>query len=139
RLRGEVALDLRPALGGLDGVVALGAGALDPAPALAHLVPHARAALAGRAERLERGLLADLPLRALHELEDPDRPAGAPRAQRHAERGRRLALAEPGGHRQHVLPAPLARGEPVVGHALDLALRHLQTPSALRGTQVAES
>ena len=38
-LGGEVALDLRPALARGRGVVVLGARALDPRPALAHLVP----------------------------------------------------------------------------------------------------
>src|SRR5215204_512034 len=55
RLGGEFALDLCPALGSLGGVIPLGAGALDPRPALTHLVPDDRTALAGalvqRAER----------------------------------------------------------------------------------------
>src|SRR5439155_1057457 len=71
-LRGQVALDLGPALGRLlrvpPGV------ALDPGPALAHLVPADRAALAGPADQPERAFLADPPLRRLDELEDPDRP-----------------------------------------------------------------
>src|SRR3712207_7045099 len=40
-------LDLRPALGGVGGVVDLGALAARPAPAAAHLVPDDRPALAG--------------------------------------------------------------------------------------------
>ena len=77
------ALDLRPALGGVGGVVVLAAGLARPRPARAHLVPLDRAALAGlaraaRPRRLQRGLLADPPLGRLHELEHPDRPALVP-------------------------------------------------------------
>ena len=59
-------------------------------------------------------LLADLPLRRLHELEHPDRPALAPAAQREPERGGRLALHLAGVHDEQRAVAALAGGEPVV-------------------------
>ena len=65
RLRGEVALDLLPALPGVGGVVGLGAGPLDPRPALAHLVP-------GRPGRPRRSARAPGPGRAAR---SPRRPS----------------------------------------------------------------
>jgi hypothetical protein len=123
-LRGEVALDLLPALAGVGGVVVVGALLAGPGPALAHLVPGDRAALAARAERAQGVLLADLPLRALDELEDPDRPALVPRAQRQAEGSRRLALHLAGVHDEQRPVATLARGQAVVRHGAGLALGH---------------
>src|SRR3989440_9964873 len=120
--------DLRPTLGRLGGVVALVTRAGQPGPALPHLVPGDRGARSGgvvvRAQRAQRRLLADPPLRTLHELEHHQWPARVPGAQRHPERGGRLPLANAGMHGQDRLAAPLAGGEPVVGYLLDLSLRH---------------
>ena len=127
-LVGEPALDLRPALGGRRGVVLGLAGLARPGPAGAHLVPLDRAALAGvvvqRRRAFEGGLLADPPLGRLHELEDPDRPALVPAAQREPERGRRLPLAVAGVDDQQRPVAALPGGQPVVGDDERLSLRH---------------
>ena len=110
---------------------ALAARTLDPRPALAHLVPGDRAALAGLlvhpAERPERGLLADLPLRTLDELEHPDRPTLVPAPQREAERGGRLALHLAGVDDDERPVAALPGGQPVVRDGGRLALRHQAT------------
>ncbi len=141
RLGGQVPLDLRPALGRVGGVVGLGALPARPAPAAAHLVPDDRGALAGLvvqpAERGQRVLLADLPLRALDELVDRDRPALVPGAHGHAERGRGLALHLAGVHGQQRPVPALPRGEPVGGHGRDLSLRHVRPPSARCGRSTA--
>src|SRR5580704_642958 len=116
---------LRPAL---DGLLGLAAGVpLDPGPALAHLVPADRAALAGLAEQPERPLLADPPLRRLDELEDPDRPALVPGPQGQAERGGRLPLARAGVHDDQRAVPPLPGGQAVVRDVLGRSLRHQAT------------
>src|SRR5580704_4003465 len=124
-LRGQVPADLRPALGGLLGV-AVGVP-LDPGPALAHLVPADRAALAGLAEQPERPLLADPPLRRLDELVDPDRPALAPGAQRQAEGGGGLPLARSGVHDDQRAIPPLPGAQAVVRDVLRSSLWHQAT------------
>src|SRR6185437_13441181 len=129
-LRGQVALDLGPALGGLLGPVVRNRAArvaLDPGPALAHLVPADRAALAGLAEQPERAFLADPPLRRLDELEDPDRPALVPGPQGQAERGGGLPLAPAGVHDEQRAVPPLPGGQAVVGDVLGGSLRHQAT------------
>src|SRR5207248_6465046 len=63
-----------------------------PRPALAHLVPRDAAALTARAEHPQGLLLAHPPLRALDELEDPDRPALVPCPKSESEGRRRLPL-----------------------------------------------
>src|SRR6202011_3540177 len=124
-LRGQVPRYLRPALRGASG---LAAGVpLDPGPALAHLVPADRAALTGLAEQPERPFLADPPLRRLDELEDPDRPALAPRPQGQAERCGRLPLAGPGVHDDQRTVPPLPGGQAVVRDVLGGSLRHQAT------------
>jgi hypothetical protein len=76
------------------------------------------------AERLERGLLADLPLRRLHELEDADRPALGPPPQGEPERRGGFAF-----HHTRVdddeRPVPaLPGGQTVDGNGCRLTLRH---------------
>src|SRR5208282_5588319 len=116
---------LRPALGGAS---SLAAGVpLDPGPALAHLVPADRAALAGLAEQPERPLLADPPLRRLDELEDPDRPPLVPGPQRQAEGGGRFPLARPGVHDDQRAGPPLPGGQAVVRDVLGSSLGHQAT------------
>src|SRR6185437_15162124 len=123
---GQVPLDLLPAGLGRP-LVVLGLGA-QPGPALAHLVPGDAAALAAAlvdgAERPQRGLLADLPLGALGELEHADGPAGRPGPQGQTEGGRGLALAVAGVNGQQRLGAALPGGEAVGGNRADLALWH---------------
>src|SRR5262249_6132596 len=131
RLRGEVPLDLLPALPGVGGMVGLGARPGDPRPALAHLVPGHRGALAGLlvhpVQCLEGGLLPGLPLRALHELVHDDRPALVPCTQRQPERGGGLALHLAGVHHdQRTVPA-LPGGQPVVRDDQRFPLRHHAT------------
>src|SRR5690349_16258316 len=115
---GQITLDLLPALGRVTRVVLLGARALDPGPALAHLVPGHGGTLAGLrmvlAERGEGVLLPHPPLGTLHELEDADRPAGVPGPQCEPERGRGLALPGAGVDGQDRPAAALAGGEAVV-------------------------
>src|SRR5208282_6080431 len=116
---------LRPALGGAS---SLAAGVpLDPGPALAHLVPADRAALAGLAEQPERPLLADPPLRRLDKLEDPDRPPLVPGPQRQAEGGGGLPLARPGVHDDQRAVPPLPGGQAVVRDVLGSSLGHQAT------------
>ena len=74
----------------------------------------------------ERGLFADLPLRALDELEDRDVEALIPGTQRHSERGGRLALPRAGVHGQQWSVAPLTRRQSVPGNSQWLTLWHRQ-------------
>src|SRR5690606_27564850 len=128
----DASFDLGPSLGRVGGVVVLGAALAAPRPARAHLVPLDRAALAGlvvqAGETLEDCLLADAPLRRLHELEDADVPALVPAAHGQAERGGGLPFAVTGVDHQQRPVAALARREPVVGDDERLALRHQATP-----------
>src|SRR5699024_1387341 len=85
-----------PALERVGGVVLLGAGLARPGPARAHLVPLDGTPFAGLLVQPPEGgedlLLADLPLRGLHELEDADRPALVPPPEGQPEGGGGLAL-----------------------------------------------
>jgi hypothetical protein len=138
-LGGQVALDLLPALTGVRGVVLVGPVLAGPRPALAHLVPGDRTTLTGGAEDLERVLLTDPPLGALHELEDPDRPALVPRPQGHPERGRRLPLHLPGVDDEQWSVAPLPGGEPVLRYDVRHSLRHGQAALTTRVRTSADS
>ena len=78
--------------------------------------------------------LADLPLRALHELEDPDRPTLGPAAQRQPERGGRLAFHLTGMDDHQRSLATRAGGQAIVWNRRRFPLRHirLRRRSALR-------
>src|SRR5882757_745159 len=131
-LRGQSALDLRPALGGVRGMVLLGARTTRPGPPGAHLVPLHRPALTGLlmhpAQRGQRPLLADLPPGALHELENTDGPARVPGPQGQAERGGGLPLVLPGVHDQQWLLAALTGRQTISGDGNRGPLGHVRPP-----------
>ena len=86
------------------------------------------------AARFERGLLTDAPLGGLHELEDADRPALVPGAQREPEGGRRLALARAVVDDDEGAVAALTGREAVVRSAGGLSLGHQAAfPFEVRG------
>ena len=128
---GESAGDLGPTLRSRGGMIILRARLARPRPSGAHLVPldgtTDTAFLMRSTEFGQRGLFADLPLRALDELEDRDVEALIPGAQRHSERGRRLPLPRAGVHGQQWSVAPLTRRQSVTGNSQWLTLWHRRT------------